>query len=79
MAELSFIKMNEIESLRLRVLRLVMSDTAAAKVALDFIGGDELKAELFADAYKKVQTESEAVARALKAVDDAGTLLKVFG
>ncbi|PHM51525.1 DUF2560 family protein [Xenorhabdus sp. KK7.4] len=66
------------QQMRLDVLRLVMNDTAAAQKAIEFIGDNTLKFELFKDQYKLVQTESGVVARADKAVRNAQEALSLF-
>ncbi|MDI7612324.1 DUF2560 family protein, partial [Cronobacter sakazakii] len=42
--------MTDTQQLNLELYRLVMKDTAAAKKAIAFVGGNQLKAELFKDA-----------------------------
>ncbi|BET97690.1 DUF2560 family protein [Xenorhabdus nematophila] len=66
------------QQMRLDVLRLVMNDTAAAQKAIEFIGDNTLKFELFKDQYTLVQTESGVVARADKAVRNAQEALSLF-
>lgn len=55
--------------MRLELLRLVGNDTAAAQAAIEFVKDDALKFELFKDAYKQCQTESEFVSRSQKAAE----------
>lgn len=64
--------------MRLDLLRLVSNDTAAAQAAIEFVKDDALKFELFKDAYKQCQTESEFVSRAQKAVREAQEALDLF-
>ncbi|MEY0957292.1 DUF2560 family protein [Providencia rettgeri] len=64
--------------MRLDLLRLVGNDTAAAQAAIEFVKDDELKFELFKDAYKQCQTENEFVSRAQKAAREAQEALDLF-
>ncbi|MDF7238004.1 DUF2560 family protein [Proteus mirabilis] len=64
--------------MRLELLRLVGNDTAAAQAAIEFVKDDTLKFELFKDAYKQCQTESEFVSRAQKAAREAQEALDLF-
>ncbi|QZN97791.1 DUF2560 family protein [Symbiopectobacterium purcellii] len=66
------------QSTRLELLRLVMNDTAAAQAAIEFVGDDLLKLELFKDQYKLATTEREVVARTFKAIQDAKEALAPF-
>ncbi|MDE1487964.1 DUF2560 family protein [Xenorhabdus bovienii] len=66
------------QRMRLEILRLVMNDTAAAQKAIEFIGDDTLKFELFKDQYKLVQTESGVVARTDKSIRNAQEALSLF-
>ncbi|QQA77052.1 DUF2560 family protein [Pectobacterium parmentieri] len=66
------------QSTRLELLRLVMNDTAAAQAAIEFVGDDLLKLELFKDQYKLATTEREVVARTFKAIQDAKEALTLF-
>lgn len=63
--------MTEIDSLNLELYRLVMKDTAAAKKAIEFVGGDQLKAELFKDGYTLATAETGVVARTDRAIQTA--------
>ncbi len=47
------------EQIRLTIIKKVNYDTAAAKLAIDWVGDSNLKAELFADSFDRVFTESE--------------------
>jgi hypothetical protein len=71
-------KVDDWNMMRLQILRLLMNDTAAAQEAIKFISDDQLKCELFMDNYKQVQTETEVVARTLKAIDEAKKALVLF-
>ena len=45
------------EQIRLDIIKKVNYDTAAAKLAIDWVGDSNLKAELFADSFDRVFTE----------------------
>lgn len=64
--------------MRLEIKRLVGNDNAAAQAAIEFIQDDELKYELFKDAYNNCQTEREFVSRSQKAARDAQESLDLF-
>lgn len=66
------------QATRLELLRLVMNDTAAAQKAIEFVGDDLLKLELFKDHYALVQTGIGVVARTDKAVREAQEALSLF-
>lgn len=66
------------QSTRLELLRLVMNDTAAAQAAIEFVGDDLLKLELFKDQYKLATAEGGVVARTFKAIQDAKEALTLF-
>ena len=53
-------------------------DTAAAKLAIDWVGDSNLKAELFADSFDRVFTESEIVSKTRKAIQEATEALALF-
>ncbi len=46
------------EQIRLDIIKKVNYDTAAAKLAIDWVGDSYLKSELFADSFDRVFTES---------------------
>ena len=76
MAEVT--QMTEKQHLNLELYRLVMKDTAAAKKAMEFVAGNQLKAELFRDAYTLATAETGAVARTDKAIQTATEALALF-
>lgn len=53
---------------RLDIIKKVNYDTAAAKLAIDWVGDSYLKSELFADSFDRVFTESEIVSKTRKAI-----------
>ncbi|MEY0982107.1 DUF2560 family protein [Providencia alcalifaciens] len=67
-----------INQMRLEIKRLVGNDNAAAQAAIEFIQDDQLKLELFQDAYNHCQTETQFVARAQKAAREAQEALDLF-
>ena len=48
------------EQIRLDIIKKVNYDTAAAKLAIDWVGDSYLKSELFADSFDRVFTIQEA-------------------
>lgn len=63
---------------RLNLLASLNYDTAAAKAAITFVQDDQLKYQLFIQQYNRVTTETETVARTLKAVQEATEALVLF-
>ena len=66
------------EQIRLDIIKKVNYDTAAAKLAIDWVGDSNLKAELFADSFDRVFTESEIVSKTRKAIQEATEALALF-
>ena len=66
------------EQIRLDLIKKVNYDTAAAKLAIDWVGDSNLKAELFADSFERVFTESEIVSKTRKAIQEATEALALF-
>ncbi|HHT2386287.1 TPA: DUF2560 family protein [Klebsiella pneumoniae] len=66
------------EQIRLNLLSTLNYDTAAAKLAIDWVGDSNLKAELFADSFDRVFTESEIVSKTRKAIQEATEALALF-
>lgn len=56
------------EQIRTDIIKKVNYDTAAAKLAIDWVGDSYLKSELFADSFDRVFTESEIVSKTRKAI-----------
>lgn len=77
MAEIK--EMNEVELLNLEILRLVMSDRAAAEKAIVFIGGSRLRYELFKDWYQLATSENTPISRTDKAIRESTEALSLFG
>ncbi|NIH21846.1 DUF2560 family protein [Providencia heimbachae] len=72
------IEITPVNQMRLEIKRLVGNDTAAAQAAIEFIKDDQLKYELFKDAYNHCGTETQFVARAQKAAREAQESLDLF-
>lgn len=66
------------EQIRLSIIKKVNYDTAAAKLAIDFVGDNYLKSQLFADSFDRVFTESEIVSKTRKAIQEATEALALF-
>ncbi|HCJ9394978.1 TPA: DUF2560 family protein [Escherichia coli] len=66
------------QQLRLEILQLVQSDTAAAQTAIEFIADDALKLELFKRQYTLAQSEPTAVSRTTKAIQGMKEALALF-
>lgn len=66
------------EQIRLDIIKKVNYDTAAAKLAIDWVGDSYLKSELFADSFDRVYTESEIVSKTRKAIQEATEALALF-
>lgn len=66
------------EQIRLDIIKKVNYDTAAAKLAIDWVGDSYLKSELFADSFDRVFTESEIVSKTRKAIQEATEALALL-
>lgn len=75
---MGIIQMTELQAMNLDIFKLVMRDTAAGEKAITFVNGDQLKYELFKDAYAQAQTESAPVSRVDKAIKLAEEALTIF-
>lgn len=65
------------EQIRLNLLSTLNYDTAA-KEAIAFVQDSQLKYQLFIQQYNRVTTESEVVARTIKAVQESAEALALF-
>lgn len=63
---------------QLELLAALGYDTAATKIAVDFIQNEPFKHRLFIQQYNRVFGESEIVARATKAVQESVEALAVI-
>jgi hypothetical protein len=66
------------QTIRLRLLELVNYDTAAAAKAIEFVGDDALKNAIFQQQFSRVYTESEIVAKTVKAIQESKEALALF-
>lgn len=66
------------QQIRLDILALVQNDTAAAAEAIQEIGDDPLKLELFKRQYALAQGEPTAVSRTTKAIQGMKEALALF-
>ncbi|AUV90998.1 DUF2560 family protein [Klebsiella aerogenes] len=66
------------QQIRLDIIKKVNYDTAAAKLAIDWVGDSDLKFELFTDSFDRVYTESEPVSKTRKAIQEATEALALF-
>ena len=66
------------EQIRLNLLATLNDDTAAAAQAIEFVQDSRLKYQLFIQQYSRVTTESEVVARTIKAVQESTEALALF-
>ncbi|MDR4674963.1 DUF2560 family protein [Klebsiella pneumoniae] len=66
------------EQIRLNLLSTLNYDTAAAAKAIEFVQDSPLKYQLFIQQYSRVTTESEVVARTIKAVQESTEALALF-
>ncbi|HII2431290.1 TPA: DUF2560 family protein [Escherichia coli] len=72
------IPITEFNEISLELYRMVLRDTAAAKKAIQFVGGDKLRFELFTDGYTLATGETGVVARTDKAIQVATEALALF-
>ena len=66
------------EQIRLNLLSTLNYDTAAAAKAIEFVKDSQLKYQLFIQQYSRVFTESEVVARTIKAIQEATEAMALF-
>ncbi|HCA3527070.1 DUF2560 family protein [Klebsiella aerogenes] len=66
------------QQIRMNLLAMLGYDTAAAKEAIAFVQDSQLKYQLFIQQYSRVTTESEVVARTIKAVQESTEALTLF-
>lgn len=66
------------QQIRLDILALVQNDTAAAAEAIEHIGDDPLKLELFKRQYTLAQTEPTPTSRTVKAIQGMKDALVLF-
>lgn len=73
-----FKEISSAEALNLDILRMVMSDRAAAQKAIEFVGGSQLKSELLKDQYQIASSEQTPIARVEKAIRAVTESLDLF-
>ncbi|MCA6998205.1 MULTISPECIES: DUF2560 family protein [Dickeya] len=66
------------QQIRVGLLGALSYDTAATAKAIEFVKDDPLKYKLFIDQYNRVHTETEVVAKTLKAIQEATEALALF-
>lgn len=66
------------EQIRLNLLSTLNYDTAAAAKAIEFVQDSPLKYQLFIQQYNRVVTETEVVARTIKALQESTEALALF-
>lgn len=72
------VEITEAEQIRLNLLSTLNYDTAATKAAVSFVQGSPLKYQLFIQQYSRVTSETEVVAKTMKAVQEANEALALF-
>lgn len=78
MTDISISQIDEKQWLNLEVYRLVQRDTAAAKKAIAFVNGDQLRYELFKDGMTLATAETGVVDRTDKAIQVATEAYALF-
>ncbi|HCD5322086.1 TPA: DUF2560 family protein [Klebsiella michiganensis] len=71
------VEITDAQQIRLNLLSTLNYDTAA-KVAVEFVQDDPLKYQLFIQQYSHVTSETEVVAKTMKAVHEATEALPLF-
>lgn len=66
------------EQIRLNLLSTLNYDTAAAAKAIAFVQDSQLKYQIFIQQFGRVVTESEIVAKTIKAIQEATEALALF-
>lgn len=66
------------EQIPLNLLSILNYDTAAAAKAIAFVQDSQLKYQIFIQQYNRVVTESEVVAKTIKAIQEATEALALF-
>ncbi|HBQ2094533.1 DUF2560 family protein [Klebsiella grimontii] len=72
------VEITEAEQIRLNLLSTLNYDTAATKAAVSFVQDSPLKYQLFIQQYSRVTSETEVVAKTMKAVQEANEALALF-
>ncbi|AIR71463.1 DUF2560 family protein [Dickeya fangzhongdai] len=66
------------QQIRVGLLTTLSYDTAATAKAIEFVQDDQLRYKLFIDQYNRVHTETEVVAKTIKAIQEATEALTLF-
>lgn len=72
------VEITDAQQIRLNLFSTLNYDTAAAKAAVAFVQDDPLKYQLFIQQYSRVTSETEVVAKTMKAVQEATEALPLF-
>ncbi|HDS4884257.1 TPA: DUF2560 family protein [Klebsiella aerogenes] len=72
------VEITDAQQIRLNLLSTLNYDTAAAAKAIEFVKDSQLKYQLFIQQYNRVHTESEVVARTIKAIQEATEAMALF-
>lgn len=74
------VEITDAQQIRLNLLSTLNYDaaTATAKVAVEFVQDSPLKYQLFIQQYSRVTSETEVVAKMMKAVQEATESLPLF-
>ncbi|WP_279433170.1 DUF2560 family protein [Sodalis ligni] len=71
-------ELSQAQLIRMNLLSTLNCDTAAATLAIEFVQDDPLNYQMFMQQYGRVTTESEVVARTLKAFKESQEALALF-
>lgn len=72
------LELSNSQQIRFDLLSVVGHDTAAAAEAIKFVQDDILRYRLFVDQFQRVYTETETVAKTMKAVQSATEAMALF-
>lgn len=72
------VEITDAQQIRLNLFSTLNYDTAAAKVAVEFVQDSQLKYQLFIQQFNRVTTESTVVAKTIKAIQEATEALALF-
>lgn len=71
-------EITDAQQIRLNLLSTLNYDTAATKIAAEFVQDSPLKYQLFIQQYSRITSETEVVAKTMKAVQEANEALALF-
>jgi len=71
-------EVTDAQQIRLNLLSTLNYDTAAAAKAIAFVQDSQLKYQIFIQQFNRVVTESEVVAKTIKAIQEATEALALF-